>query len=116
MSLCRDSLGASSKEREPVPWGGLEPVWPLSLVLYPKACTLHHSVTGTLVFGAISPVGPATWGPELENGHLSLGVVRSRVVAQPSSVPWAYTLHHSATGVLVPRTTIQGAQTHNLAS
>jgi hypothetical protein len=57
--------------------GGPEPVWPLSLVPYPKACTLHHSVTGTLVFGAISPVGPATWGPELENGHLSPGVVRS---------------------------------------
>jgi hypothetical protein len=36
---------------------------------------------GTLVFGAISPVGPATWGPELENGHLSPGVVRSRVAA-----------------------------------
>jgi hypothetical protein len=34
---------------------------------------------GTLVFGAISPVGPTTWGPELENGHLSPGVVRSRV-------------------------------------
>jgi hypothetical protein len=28
-------------------------VWPLSLVPYPKACTLHHYVTGTLVFGAI---------------------------------------------------------------
>jgi hypothetical protein len=52
--------GAGSKEREPVPWGGPEPVWPLSLVPYPKACTLHHSVTGTLVFGAISPVGLAT--------------------------------------------------------
>ena len=48
-----DSLGAGSKEREPGPWGGPEPVWPLSLVLYPKAYTLHHSVTGTLVFGAI---------------------------------------------------------------
>jgi hypothetical protein len=72
-----DSLGAGSKEREPVPWGGPEPVWPLSLVLYPKAYTLHHSVTGTLVFGAISPMGPATWGPKLENGHLSSGVVRS---------------------------------------
>jgi hypothetical protein len=30
-----------------------EAVWPLSLVPYPKACTLHNSVTGTLVFGAI---------------------------------------------------------------
>jgi hypothetical protein len=25
-------------------------VWPLSLVPYPKACTLHHFMTGTLVF------------------------------------------------------------------
>jgi hypothetical protein len=72
-----DSLGGGSRERKPVSWGGPEPVWPLSLVPYPKACTLHHSVTGTLVFGAISPMGPATWGPELENGHLSPGVVRN---------------------------------------
>jgi hypothetical protein len=108
--------GDRTKEREPVPWGGLELVWPLSLVPYPKDCTPPHSVTGTLVFGAISPMGPATWGPELENGHLSLGVVRSRVAAQPGSVPCACTLHHSATGVLVPRTTIQGVRTHNLAS
>ena len=55
-----DSLGAGSRERKLVPWGGPEPVWQLSLVPYPKACTLHHSVTGTLVFGAISHVGPAT--------------------------------------------------------
>jgi hypothetical protein len=82
----------------------------------PWACTLHHSVTGTLLLGAISPVGPATWGPELENGHLSPGVVRSRVAAQPGPVPWACTLHHSVTGVLVSRTTIQGVRTHNLAS
>jgi hypothetical protein len=72
-----DSLGAGSKERKPIPWSGLEPVWSLSLVPYPKAYTLHRSVMGTLVFGAISPVGPATWGPELENGHLSLVVVQS---------------------------------------
>jgi hypothetical protein len=32
-------------------WSGA--VRPLSLVPYPKVCTLHHSVTGTLVFGAI---------------------------------------------------------------
>jgi hypothetical protein len=73
-------------------------------------------MTGTLVFGAISPVGPTTWGPELENGHLSPGVVRSRVAAQPGPVPWASTLHHSVTDVLVPRTTFQGVRTHNLAS
>jgi hypothetical protein len=111
-----NSLGASSKEREPVPWGGPEPVWPLSLVPYPKACTFHHSVTGTLVFGAISPAGLATWGPELENGHLSLGWSGARVAAQSSSVPWACMLHHSVSGVLVPRITIQGVRTHNLAS
>jgi hypothetical protein len=51
--------GAGSKERKPVPWSGPEPMWPLSLVPYPKACTLH-SVTGTLLFEAISHVGPAT--------------------------------------------------------
>jgi hypothetical protein len=51
-------LGAGSGEREPIPWGGPEPVWPFSLVPYPKPCTLHHSVTGTLVLRAISPVGP----------------------------------------------------------
>jgi hypothetical protein len=55
-----DSLGAGSKVREPVPWAGPEHVWPLSLVPYLKACTLHHSVTGTLVFGAVSPVGSTT--------------------------------------------------------
>jgi hypothetical protein len=32
-------------------WSGA--VWPLSLVSYPKACTHHHSMTGTLVLGAI---------------------------------------------------------------
>ncbi len=47
---------------------------------------------GIQVFGAISHVGPATWGLELENGHLSPGVVWSRVAAQPSPVPWACTL------------------------
>jgi hypothetical protein len=72
-------------------------------------------VTGTLVFGAISPVGPTTWGPELEKRHLSPGVVQSRVAAQPGPVPWACMLYHSVTGVLVPRTTIQGVRTHNLA-
>jgi hypothetical protein len=37
-----DNLGTGSGEWEPVPWGGLEPVWPVSLVPYPKSCTLHH--------------------------------------------------------------------------
>jgi hypothetical protein len=81
----------------------------LSLVPYPKACTLHHSVTGTLVLGTISPVGLATWGLELENEHLSPGVVRSRVATQPGPVPRACTLHHSVTGVLVSRTTYRGS-------
>ena len=80
-------MGTDSKKREPVPWGGPEPVWLLSLVLYPKACTLHHSVMGTLVLGAISPVGPTTWGPELENGHLSPGVVRS-LCSRSALVPY----------------------------
>jgi hypothetical protein len=110
------SMGAGSKERVPVPWGGLEPVWPVSLVPYLKSCTLHHSVMGALVFGTISPVRPTTWGPELEKRRLYPGVVRSRVATQPGPVPWACTLHHPAAGVLVPRTTIQGIQTHNLAS
>jgi hypothetical protein len=103
------SLGAGSKERVPVPWGGPEPVWSISLVPYPKSCTLHHSVTGALVFGTISPVRPTTWGPKLEKRCLSPGMVQSRVAAQPGPVPWAYTLHHPAAGVLVPRTTIQGS-------
>jgi hypothetical protein len=109
------SLGAGSKEQMPVPWGGPEPVWPVSLVPYPKSCTLH-SVTGALVFGTISPVRPTAWGPELEKRCLSPGVVRSLVAAQPGPVPCACTLHHPATGVLVPRTTIQEVRTHNLAS
>jgi hypothetical protein len=101
------SLGAGSKEQVPVPWGGPEPVWPVSLVSYPKSCTLHHSMTGALVFGTIRPVCPTAWGPELEKRCLSPGVVQSRVAAQPGPVPWACTLHHPMAGVLVPRTTIQ---------
>jgi hypothetical protein len=99
-------MGDGSKEWEPVPRGGPEPVWPLSLVPYPKACTLHRSMTGTLVLGTISHVGPTTRGPELGKRHLSPGVVRSRVAAQSGPVPWACMLHHSVAGVLVPRTTI----------
>jgi hypothetical protein len=49
-------------------------------------------MTGALVFGAISPVGLTTWGPELEKRCLSPGVVRSRVATQPGPVPWACTL------------------------
>jgi hypothetical protein len=61
-------------------------------------------------------MSPTTWGPDLENEQLSPGVVWSRVAAQPGPVPWAWTFHHSATGVLVFRTAVQGNQTHNLAS
>jgi hypothetical protein len=68
----------------------------------------------TLVLRAISPVGPTTWGPELEKRRLSPGVVRNHVAAQPGPVPWAYIFHHSVTGILVSKTTIQGVRTHNL--
>jgi hypothetical protein len=97
-----------------VPWGGPEPVRWVSLVPYPKPFTLHHSATSALVLRAISPVGPKTWGPELEKRRLSLGVVRNHVAAQLGPVPWACMFHHSVTGVLVSRTTIQGVRTHNL--
>jgi hypothetical protein len=72
-------------------------------------------MTGTLVLRTISHVSPTTWGPELEKRHLSHGVAQSRVATQPGPVPWACMLHHSVAGVLVPRTTIQGVRTHNLA-
>jgi hypothetical protein len=36
---------------------------------------------GILVFGTISPVGPGSWGPGLEIGRTSPGVVWSRVAA-----------------------------------
>jgi hypothetical protein len=104
-----NSLGPVLKNRCPFHGVIRKPVWTVSLVPYPKSCTLHHSVTGALVFGAISPMRPTTWGPKLEKRCLSLGVVRSRVAAQPGSVPWACTLHYPAAGVLVPRTTIQGS-------
>jgi hypothetical protein len=97
-----------------VPWGGPELVRPVSLVPYPEPCTLHHSVASALVLRAISPVGPTTWGTELEKRRLSPGVVRNHVAAQPGPVPWACMFHHSVTGVLVSRTTIQEVRTHNL--
>jgi hypothetical protein len=109
-----DSLGAGSEERVLVPWGGPEPGRPVSLVPYLEPCTLHHSVASTLVLRAISPVGPTTWGPELEKRRLSPGVVRNHVAAQPGPVPWACMFHPSVTGVLVSRTTIQEVRTHNL--
>jgi hypothetical protein len=71
-------------------------------------------MTSALVLRAISPMGPITWGPELEKRRLSPGVVRNHVAAQPGPIPWAYMFHHSAAGVLVSTTTIQGVRTHNL--
>jgi hypothetical protein len=44
-------------------------------------------MTGTLVFGAIVLWVRQPGGPALENEHLSPGVVRSRVAAQPGPVP-----------------------------
>jgi hypothetical protein len=108
---------SSRKQEGPIAWGPvLKNGNPFhGLVPYPKACTLHRPVTGTLVLRTISLAGPTSWGPELEKRHLSPGVAQSRVVAQPGPVTWACMLHHSMAGVLVPRTTIQGVRTHNLA-
>jgi hypothetical protein len=91
-------------------------VWPVSLVPYPKSCTLHHSVVGVLVFKTIVMCVQQPGGPALKNGHLSLGGSGNHVAAQPGPVPWAYILHRAATGVLVLEATIQGVRTHNLAS
>jgi hypothetical protein len=65
-------------------WSGA--VWPLSWFCTqslhtPPLCDEHPSIW------SYSPMGPTTWGPALENGHLSPGVVRSHVAAQPSPVP-----------------------------
>jgi hypothetical protein len=57
---------------------------------------------------------PGVWNWRM--GTCLLGWSGARAVAQPGPLPWACTLHHSAMGVLVPRTTIQGVWTHNLAS
>jgi hypothetical protein len=74
------SLGAGSKERELVPWGGpglcSRLAWFRTLSLHtPPLCDGYPSIWS---YGS---VGPTIWGPVLENGHLSPGVVRSRVVA-----------------------------------
>jgi hypothetical protein len=65
--------GAGSKEQELVPWGGPEQcsrlAWFRTQSLHtPPLCDGHPSIT-------------TTWGPVLENGYLSPGVVRSRVAA-----------------------------------
>jgi hypothetical protein len=74
------NLGADSKERELVPWGGpglcsrLARFRTLSLHT-PPPCDGYSSIW------SYGPVGPTIWGPVLENGHLSPGVVRSHVAA-----------------------------------
>jgi hypothetical protein len=74
------SLGAGSKERKPVPWGG-----PKLCSCLVRFCTLSlHSpplCDGYSSTWSYSPVGLTTRGPALENGHLSLGVVRGREAA-----------------------------------
>jgi hypothetical protein len=62
-------------------------VWPVSLVPYPKSCTLHHSVTGVLVFKTIVMCVQQPGGPDLKNRHLSPGGSGNRVAAQPGPVP-----------------------------
>jgi hypothetical protein len=75
-----DSLGASSREWVLVPWGGPELcsrlAWFRTLSLHdPPLCDRYPSIWN------YSPVGLATWGPVLENGHTSPGVVRNCVAA-----------------------------------
>jgi hypothetical protein len=75
-----DSLRASSKEWVLGPWGGLELcsrlAWFRTLSLHtPPLCDRYPSIWN------YSPVGPRTWGPVLEIGCTSPGVVRSRVAA-----------------------------------
>jgi hypothetical protein len=72
--------GASSREWVLVPWGGPELcsrlAWFRTLSLHaPPLCDRYPSIWN------YSPVGPGTWGPALENGRTSPGVVRSRVAA-----------------------------------
>jgi hypothetical protein len=62
-------------------------VWPVSLVPYPKPCTLHHPVGGVLVFKTKVLCVQQPGGPALKNGHLSPGGSRNHVVAQPGPVP-----------------------------
>jgi hypothetical protein len=74
------SLGAGSRERVLIPWGGPELcsrlAWFRTLSLHaPPLCDRYPSIW------SYNPVGPGTWGPVLENGHTSPGVVRSRVAA-----------------------------------
>jgi hypothetical protein len=67
-------------------------VWPVSLVSYPKSCTLRRSVAGVLVFKTIVMCVQQPGGPALKNGHLSPGGSGNHVAAQPGEremCPWA---------------------------
>jgi len=81
-----DSLGAGSKERELVPWSGPEQC---SRLAWSRTVSLHSPpfCDGWLSIWSYSSVGPTTWGPAQENGHLSPGVVRSSVAAKPGPIP-----------------------------
>ena len=75
-----DSLGASSREWVLVLWGGPKLcnrlAWFRTLSLHaPPLYNRYPSICN------YSPVGPGTWGPVLENGRTSPGVVRSCVAA-----------------------------------
>jgi hypothetical protein len=48
-------------------------MWPVSLVPYPKSCTLLHSVAGVLVFKTKVLCVQQPRGPSLKNKHLSPG-------------------------------------------
>jgi hypothetical protein len=75
-----NSLGAGSREWVLVPWGGPELcsrlAWFRTLILHaPPLCDGYPSIWN------YRHVGSGTWGPVLENGRTSPGVVRSRVAA-----------------------------------
>jgi hypothetical protein len=74
------NLGASSREWALISWGGPELcsrlAWFRTLSLHaPPLCDGHPSIWN------YSPVGLATWGPVVENGHLSPRVVWSCVAS-----------------------------------
>jgi hypothetical protein len=63
-------------------------MWPVSLVPYPKSCTLRHSVMGVLLFKTIVLCVQQLGGPALKNEHLSPGGGSgNRVATQPGPVP-----------------------------
>jgi hypothetical protein len=72
--------GGSSREWVLVSWGGPELC---SRLAWFRTLSLHAPplCDGYPIIWNYSPVGPGTWGPVLENGRTSLGVVRSHVAA-----------------------------------